>query len=1048
MVHEGMNAWENPQCLSLNRCAMRPPLVPFPSESLALTLDRSRSPWFRLLNGVWRFQLAPHPRACPPGFAREDFDDTGWDGIEVPGEWVLQGYDRPIYTNERIPFDAVPPRVPERDNPTGMCRRRFDIPLPWAGRRVVLHIGSAESACFCFVNGEPVGFSKDSRMSAEFDITPYVRTGENLLAIQVIRWSDGSYLEGQDMWRFAGLARDVYVYSTEHVYLADVFAQATLDEHFRDGYLRVSAGVGSGGDRSVEGYTVRVRLVKSGGNVVCSETAAAVENRHRPRRALVGKKIARPLPWSAEKPHLYVLAVSLVDKGGTTIESVAMRVGFRRIEVRDRQLLVNGKAVLLRGVNRHEHDERCGKAISEETMVADIRLMKQFNINAVRNSHYPNHPRWYELCDEYGLYVIDEANIECQHRSNRISNDPLWAPAFLDRVSRMVLCNKNHACIILWSLGNESGYGPNHDAAAGWVRSHDPTRPLHYEGAISRWTGPGWESGQAATDIVCPMYPSVESIVEWAKTTKDTRPLIMCEYAHSMGNSTGNLKEYWEAIEKRHGLQGGFIWDWVDQGLTKKDEKGRQYWAYGGDFGDEPNDRNFCINGLVWPDRTPHPALFEYKKVLQPVSVVAKNLREGKLEVRNKYYFTDLSGLRGSWRVDVDGKTVQRGTLNTLRTKPDEAQDVSIALKEPKLLAGQECFLTVSFALTRRASWAPKNHEVAWEQFKLPFHAAKAKTALPRPRDKLVAYENAGELLLSRAGFVVRFDTKAGMLKSLAWHDRAMVVEGPRLNVWRAAIDNDGIKGWTGQENKPLGRWLAAGLDRIRFCMAGFSWRMQKAGAVQVTIATRAQAEGAAHGFSHHHCYTVLPSGDIVAENRIKADRKLPDLPRIGVAMALAEGFEHLSWYGRGPHESYCDRNTGARVGLWQGTVSEQHVPYILPQENGNKTGVRWLSLSTDDGAGLLAVGMPVFEAGVSHFTAHDLFAAYHTNELEPRRQTFLTLDIKQRGLGGASCGPDTLPKYRVAPGTYTFVYRLRPFDVGRENPSRLARCRIGPPRT
>jgi beta-galactosidase len=843
----------------------------------------------------------------------------------------------------------------------------------------------------------------------------------------------------------AGIYRDVYLYATPKVHIFDFFARTEFDADYHDAVLKVQAKISHNGQESPEGYTVGIQLFNSHGEAVfaqpifqpvriSTDEITKVDLKHR---------VANPEKWSAEKPYLYTLVLSLKNTHGETVEAESCKVGFRVVEIQDRDLLINGQPVLIKGVNRHEHDDRLGKTVTEESMIADIKLMKQSNFNAVRTSHYPNDPRWYDLCDEYGLYVIDEANIECHGVYNRLAHDSRWTHAFMERGIRMVERDKNHPCIIMWSLGNESGYGPNHDALAGWIRGYDPTRCLHYEGPIRL----SWHVGHLSTDVVCPMYPEIEQIIEYAKDTRSTRPLIMSEYAHSMGNGTGNLKEYWDAIESYHGLQGGFIWDWVDQGLLKVDEKGEEYWAYGGDFGDEINDLNFCINGLVWPDHTPHPALYECKKVFQPIAVVAKNLTTGQFIITNKQNFLDMSGLDGSWELVADGEVVQQGELPPLDIPAGASQDITLPVQEPRLAPGAECFLMIRFFLAEDdIPWADKGYEVAWEQFKMPFKAP-APTELTLDRmPTLELTEAAEEAIIAGQDFRLAVDKETGQILSFTFRGTELLESGPAPNVWRAATDNDGFKAQPELEGKLLRRWLEAGLDRLEWQTRVITVQQLKSQVVRIAVRSNAQAVDGSGGFTHQYTYTIYGSGDVVIENVVEASQNLPPLPRVGLTMSLPAGFEHFEWYGRGPHENYIDRNFGAAVGRYTGTVHNQYVPYITPQENGNKTDVRWLTLTNDAGIGLLAVSSPptaYMEASVSHYTAHDLYRAFHTNELIRRDEIMLNLDYRQCGLGGASCGPGTLAQYLIQPGTFTFNVRLRPFMAGEIDPARLGRQRL-----
>jgi beta-galactosidase/beta-glucuronidase len=752
--------------------------------------------------------------------------------------------------------------------------------------------------------------------------------------------------------------------------------------------------------------------------------------------AKISQDISEPQKWSHEHPYLYTLVLSLKDRDGRVVQYASCRIGFRKVEIKNRELLVNGKSVLIKGVNRHEHEDQRGKSVSMESMLADVLLMKRNNINAVRTSHYPNDPRWYDLCDEFGIYVWDEANIETHSLYNRLCHESEWTQAFLDRGVRMVERDKNHPSVIVWSLGNESGYGPNHDAISGWMRGFDPDRILHYEGAISS----DWSEGHFSTDICCPMYPTVEKIIQYAEDPTNDRPLIMCEYAHAMGNSVGNLKEYWEAIRNHLGLQGGFIWDWVDQGITKYDEAGNPYWAYGGDFGDTINDRNFCINGLVWPDRTPHPSMVEFKKLIQPIEVKAVDLHKGRVEIINQYDFSTLEGIIGKWEVTVDGEVQQSGIIPTLDNAPGKGVTLTIPYSEPDLSPESEAFLNLRFELAKNTNWADSGHEVAWEQFKIPLESPEPAPHPSSELPTLAVGEGAGGLIVQGEGLRVMFNTETGLMADFSLRGTPLIESGPRLNIWRAATDNDGFKFTPEDESKLLGQWISAGLDRLEYRLDGLAWEQEKPGMVQITTIHDIKALGAVFGFTHRVVYTILGNGDVRTDHFVECANELPMLPRMGVLMTLPAGFEQFTWFGRGPEESYVDRNAGVAVGLYQGTVDEGYVPYIMPQENGNKTEVRWAALTNGSGVGLLATGTPWFEVGVSHFTADDLYNAYHTNELTHREEVVLTLDHKQCGLGGHSCGPMVLPQYMVPPTTYHFTFTFRPVTPERGPLSSLGR--------
>ncbi|HKX45156.1 MAG TPA: glycoside hydrolase family 2 TIM barrel-domain containing protein, partial [Planctomycetota bacterium] len=677
----GARTWTDPEQVGFAKLRARSPLIPFPDAESARSGRRERSPWFHSLDGRWRFLLCPRPETAPERFVAPDFDDSDWRTVEVPGNWTLQGTgDAPHYTNIQMPFPGRPPEVPER-NPTGLYRLRFLAPASFAGRRVVLHFGGTESVLYVWLNGHAIGMSKDSRLPAEFDVTDRLEAGENLLAVMVVRWSDATYVEDQDHWFMAGLHREVHLYATERFHVADVRVRASLDDSYRNGTLDLLVELGAP-SRVEPAHRIRYQLFDPRGSRVFrrprEKPIAAAGNPYlfRGYTAQGSETIASVKAWSSEAPQLYTLVVELLDAEGRVVEAVSVRIGFRRVEIRRRELLINGRPVLIKGVNRHDHHDVRGKALSREDLLADVVRIKQWGFNAVRTAHYPNDPHFYDLCDEHGLYVVDEANIESHAFLASLCHDPRYARAFVERGVRMVLRDKNHPSIILWSLGNESGYGPPHDAMAGWIRHYDPTRPLHYEGALRfRLDAPG-----PATDVVCPMYSEIDALVAWAKQGRGERPLILCEYSHAMGNSCGGLADYWAAFRRHRGLQGGFVWDWKDQGLACVDEAGRPYWAYGGDFGDVPNDANFCCNGLCAPDGSPHPSLFECRKLFEPVRVTAGDLRRGRIVVHNDQDFTDLTWLEAIFEVSVDGRVTQRGRLPRLAIAPGAARAFTLPL--------------------------------------------------------------------------------------------------------------------------------------------------------------------------------------------------------------------------------------------------------------------------------------------------------------------------------------------------------------------------------
>ncbi|MEO6876236.1 MAG: glycoside hydrolase family 2 TIM barrel-domain containing protein [Opitutaceae bacterium] len=1020
-----LKTWQSPETLSLNRLPARATLYPYPSSAAARSNDRVQSSWWHSLNGIWDFCLVDRPENVPVEFVRPDFKPTAaWSKLPVPSNWTMHGHDRPHYTNVIMPFPNPPPCVPEL-NPTGLYRTTLTVPNDWTGRRVILHVGGAESVLYLWLDGQPVGLAKDTRLPSEFDLTPYVQAGStHVLAAVVVKWSDASFVEDQDQWWMGGIHREVYLYSQAEHYLEDVFARGELDDQLRDGHLRVSVRVGAPGLEAT-GCKIRLQLFDAKSRPVLRPTAespAESKDTWRHPRKLVefDLPVRRPKQWSAEEPNLYTLVTTLVGPDGREVEHTSCRIGFRRIEVQHRQLLINGAPVRLAGVNRHEHDDTHGKAVTREGMLRDILVMKQFNVNAVRTSHYPNDAHWYDLCDEYGLYVFDEADVESHAFYQEICRDNRYAPAFLDRGLRMVERDKNHPSIIAWSLGNESGYGAHHDAMAAWIRHRDPSRLVHYEGAII-WD---WQKGQAATDIISPMYPEISKLVAWAKDRRapdQRRPLIMCEFSHAMGNSNGSLGDYFDAFDRYPGLQGGFIWEWVDHGLKRRDAAGHDYWAYGGDYGDEPNDRNFVCDGLVWPDRTPHAGLFEYKHLAQPVRVIAREARHGQFRIQNRRWFSALADLRGTWELLVNGVSVHSGALPKLAAAPQATQNLALAWPKLSLAAKDEVHVTFRFFTRRPTLWCDAGHEVAWQQFAVPT-AAFARIARKPSSGTMsaqVSVESTSDGWQFRTGRVeFSVNRERGALEHLTLSGRELITRGPQLNIWRAPTDNDGLKlfevvNWGGGE-RTLNRCVKAGYDRIE--LSGSKTRLKTArdGTHQFVIRQRWLCPGAMRFITHTHTYTVKQDGTLGVANVFDVDRRLPELLRLGVSLVVPAGFEQLEWFGNGPLENYSDRKRSSIVARHRSNVTAQYVPYILPQEHGNHTDVRWLALTNDQGVGVRFTATRTMEASASHFTAQDLYIAKHTTDLTPRPEVHVNLDFAQRGLGTASCGPDTLPQYRI----------------------------------
>ncbi|HEX2850217.1 MAG TPA: glycoside hydrolase family 2 TIM barrel-domain containing protein [Acidimicrobiales bacterium] len=1024
-----LRPWDAPELTSLGRLPMRSPLVAFPDARSARSTDRDRSPWFLRLDGRWRFTRCPSPEDAPAGWERPRFDDAGWREVDVPGCWTMQGDDRPIYTNVQMPFDATPPHPP-RDNPTGLYRTTFDLPARWERRRVVLSVGSAESVLLVHVNGSPVGISKDSRLAAEFDITAFLHPGHNVLACMVVRWSDASYLEDQDHWWHAGIEREVFLRATDRAWIEDVRATAGLADDLATGTLEVRVEAGFA-DEPRPGWTVAAVVESLDGEAVAAFDAEVPTRR---RIGFTGHVVRfrgtvdDVRPWSHEDPALYRLVVTLADPAGRVREVTTCRLGFRRVEVRERELLINGAPVLIRGVNRHDFHPVTGRVVTVEEMRADLVVLKRFGFNAVRTSHYPNDPRFLDLCDELGFYVVDEADIETHAHMFTLCHDPRYLAAWLDRGTRMVRRDKNHPSVVLWSLGNESGHGGHHDALAAWIRRYDPSRPLHYEGAIML----DWAGGRALTDVVCPMYPAVDALVAWARDAGgrgEDRPLIMCEYSHAMGNSNGSLSDYWDAIESTPGLQGGFIWELWDHGLRQVLPDGTVRWAYGGDFGDAPNDGTFCIDGVLWPDRTPKPALEEHKALAAPVGVRDRDAsRRGRIEVVNRQWWRDLGWLRATWEVSIDGDAVQQGDL----TLPDIAPRSSAVIEVPvdRAALGRspgERWLTVRFATAEATPWAPAGFEVATAQLPLA-GATDRRTASsgPKARAGRGADGPVGTVGLDGDGTIARVTDAGG---------RDLLTSPPVLSLWRAPIENDRVHAGRPEAETTAARWRAWGVDRLTLATA--TARRSAGGAV-----TRTETWTTAGGDEVVRRQRVTPAAwGAAVEEEVRIPRRLDDLARVGIVFTIAGGLEQVEWFGLGPHETYPDRARSGLVGRWRSTVAGQYVPYIRPEEHGGHEQTRWLGVHDGASSGVVVALPEPLHTSVSHFTAADLDAATHDVELHPRAESEVHVDAAHRGLGTASCGPDTLPRYLVRAGIHRWRWAIAAFDPSNDDLAALARA-------
>ncbi len=1030
-----------PEITEINRLPMHSGLIPWPNaESARPTFAAgAASPFFQSLDGTWDFIRLARPELTPADFAAPGYKMSKWRKIQVPSNWTRQNTeDLPIYTNVKMPFANTPPIVPE-ENPTGLYRTKFTVPASWKDRRVVIQIGGAESYLEVYLNGKFIGMGKDTRLCSDFDLTPALNfEGENVLACRVIRWSDSTYIEDQDQWWMAGIYRSVFLYATEKAYLEDVWVNGDLDLDSGDGLLRIRTHAGfdiqsflpRGPERD---YALRCVLKDAGGREVWRESARIhhLYRAHQYTNVLEGR-LNGVRPWSAEIPYLYTLTVEMLDAEGCVVDCRATRVGFRNIQLGDRELLFNGEKVYIRGVNRHEHDQVHGKTLSMEGMMLDMFMLKSFNYNAIRCCHYPDDVRWYDLCDEYGIYVIDEADIECHANYATMCRDPRWRSAYIARVSRMVLRDRNHPSIFCWSMGNESGNGENHTLATEAALALDDTRMIHNEGEIKTY----WDQGTNMYDDVGvrynsfadPMYPEIEILVDWAERGGDRRPFIMCEYSHGMGNSNGSLADYWKAIESHHGLQGGFIWDWVDQAFLEKTPDGKgTYWTYGGDYGEKDHDFDFVCNGMVFADRTPHPAMWEFKYLSRPVRVTAMELATRWFAAANWYNFRTLEHLEGRWELLKQGVKVAEGEIETLYAAPGDASCFEIPFPVLDVAPGEEAHLHIAFALRNAEGMLEAGHVVATDEIDVTGAMNLVAPEAPARVSGKVELKSTKTRITVRAGALeVVVDRAKGAISSISRNAEALAVSGPVINLWRAATDNDGIRGWSGQESKALGRWLGAGLDRLTL-LAGSAEAAEKAGCVELTLRQTLGAAKTDTKVEAVQIVTIAGDGSIhcVLEGDVASSSKT--LPRFGVVLELAKGFETVEYFGRGPHENYTDRRASAFFGRYSDTVDGMFTPYVMPQENGNRTDVRELLLSSGKHTMTATAEFP-FEFTASHFRASELFAGRHVYELRRNDETIVTLDLKQAGLGTNSCGPKTRPEYEIAPGKYRFAYTLR-FD-------------------
>lgn len=1042
--------WENHYVLQINREPARAAFTPFSK----IPGDRNIS-----LDGVWRFRWTATPEERIPDFYRPGFDDSNWVNFPVPANWEVNGYGTPIYVSAGYPFKIDPPRVTSEPkptyttykerNPVGQYRRTFSVPDNWKQTgQTFIHFEGVMSAFYVWINGDRVGYSQGSMEPSEFNITPYIKAGENQIALEVYRYSDGSYLEDQDFWRFGGIHRSISLFHTPDIRIRDFMIRTLPDQNYENFTLQIDPQLSVYNKEKGKGY--KFRAVMEGVNIQADaepildlDHRAANMNTWYPQRG--PRKIGRlsalipsPRKWTAETPELYTLILSLEDSTGVVVEQIQQRIGFRAVEIKNGQVLVNGKPVRFRGVNRHEHDPSTARVVSEKRMLQDILLMKQANINAVRTSHYPNVTRWYELCDSLGLYVMDEADIEEHGLRGTLASTPDWHAAFMDRAVRMAERDKNYPSIAMWSMGNESGYGPNFAAISAWLKDFDPTRPIHYEGA----QGVDGSPDPYTVDVISRFYTRVqqeylnpgiaegadeeraenarwERLLSIAKRTNDNRPVMTSEYAHSMGNALGNFKEYWDEIYSNPRMLGGFIWDWSDQGLYKKLEDGRTIIAYGGDFGDVPNLKAFCFNGVVMSEREITPKYLEVKKVYAPVDV---QLNGTELRITNRNHHTGLSQYRCTYQLTIDGKQMRTGEITLRDAAPGETLSAALPMWGG-FPSDTDVHLRVSLSLRNDQPWAKKGHEVACEQFSL--QEGELPEEYSAYKIRLQTEETDNQLTVKNRLFHISWDKITGDIISLNFERKEMLtavtdtIGQPWTQAFRAPTDND----------RSFGNWLAKDwklheMDTPVITTRSFSHQKQPNGTVIVEVVKNNQYKNG--GINTHYLYTITEDAAVDMKVTFIPQGELPELPRLGIAFCLSSDYNQFTWYGRGPQENYPDRKTSASIGLWKGKVSEQYTHYPRPQDSGNKEEVRYLTLTNAKGKGIRveAIGK-TFSASALHYMAQDIYAASHDYELNPRKEVILSLDAAVLGLGNSSCGPGVLKKYAIEKKEHVLHVRL-----------------------
>lgn len=1053
------NDWENEQVFERNKLKARIPAFSYLNSADALEGNREKAR-VKSLNGTWKFYFVDRAEERPTDFMAADFE-AGWNEIEVPSNWELKGYGQPIYTNIVYPFTPnildttlrfdwkgpqppIPPKI-YRDNPVGSYYRDFDLPGEWANYSVILHFGGVSSAFYVWINGKEVGYSQGSRLAAEFDVTEYLEPGKNRVAVQVFRWSDGSYLEDQDMWRLSGIHREVMLMAQPKISINDFYVRTKLDEKYQDAKLEIRPRVWVKEDADkLEGWKISAQLYDQDNNPVLDKartcTVKDIYYERWPARditkfAFMEADVAAPRKWSAEDPYLYSLVFELESPNGEIIEARSQKIGFRQVEFSKKNaLLINGKEVKLKGVNRHDHSSVHGKAVTRKEMEKDVQLLKQFNFNAVRTSHYPNDPYFLQLCDEYGIYVMDEANIETHHLGGFIPQDPNWTAPILSRVYRMLERDKNNPSIISWSLGNESGTGPAFAAAAAWIRDFDPSRFIHYEGAQGDPTHSlfiedyGYKTTSSETfanptdpqyvDVLSRMYPDLKQLVNMSENAHIKRPVVMCEYLHAMGNSIGGLYEFWEEIYDRPNLIGGYIWDMVDQGLEKEGPDGKTFYAYGGDYGDIPNDENFCLNGVFASDRSPNPHAWECKYVFQPVVFEAVDLEKGEVRIRNRFSFSNLNKYEIHWSLSEDGTELQQGALPAQDIAAGESASVTVPYKLKKEKADSEYWLRLSVHEKVERLWCESGFEIAKEQMLLK--ANRTRKGHSAGSGEISVHEGEYEYVISSADFSVNILKGSGEITSYRYRGNEQLVESLKPNFRRPAIDND-VRGASSNYIRQCKKFWSAIQNNIRAAKLDINTENKDFVDVSIILESSDRLDLSLN-------YIIFSNGTILVKMNLEKGESVPDLLRFGMSMGVPDSYLKTRYYGKGPFENYPDRNHAAEVDEYSVATADLFNNYAQPQENGNRTATRWLRItSQNEKLGLYIEGKPTFGFSVWPYSAVNIEKAKHPYDLKAQGFYSLNIDLVQAALGGTLS--NILPEYQLNDNSYSLQFMIRPAD-------------------